>query len=88
MKLSNSQLPLSNKHLQNQLIKLSIIFPLRNALQRIIESLITSNELQIWQTYDRFGKNWWHAYDPVTGQHTSVDSEAELRAWIEKRYYK
>ncbi len=86
MKNSNFQFPLSNKYLQIQ-PKFSPIFSASTrCLKWIVSSFVGSNELRIWQTYDCFGNNWWHAYDPVTGHHTSVDSEAKMRAWIEKRY--
>lgn len=60
---------------------------LKEILQRLLKFFVGGNQLRIWQTYDRAGNNWWHAYDPVTGRHTSVDSEAEMRSWIEQRYY-
>jgi len=87
MKSSNAQLPLSKEYRQKQQIKLKIISALRRAWQQLIESFVGSNELRIWQTYDCFGNNWWHAYDPVTGRYTSVDSEAEMRVWIEHRVF-
>ena len=55
--------------------------------QHLLAILIKDNDLQIWQTSDSFGNNWWHAYDPATGRSTSVDSEADMRVWIEQRYY-
>lgn len=60
---------------------------LKGILQRLLKFFIGGNELRIWQTYDRAGNNWWHAYDPVTGRHASVDSEAEMRVWIEQQYH-
>lgn len=88
MRTSQAQLPLPNEVLPKPSIKQQISSPLRRVLQRLQEIFIGSNELRIWQTYDQFGENWWHAYDPVTGHHTSVQSETELRGWIEMRYYK
>ncbi len=85
MKTSNQQLPISNENLQNWQTKSPIFSTLRKVWQRLIASFIGNNELRIWQTYDH-GNNWWHAYDPRTGRHTSVDSEAKMREWIEKRY--
>lgn len=87
MKTSSSQLPASNQYLINRKIKLLIFSAFRRVSQGLIPKFIGSNELRVWQSYDRFGNNWWHAYDPVTGRHTSVNSEAELRVWIETRYY-
>jgi hypothetical protein len=87
MKTSDTQLPLFNNIFQNLPIKLKIFSALRMTLQRLLESFVGGNDLRIWQTYDREGNNWWHAYDPVTGRYTSVDSEAEMQAWIKQHYY-
>jgi hypothetical protein len=63
-----------------------------SALHRIWQHLLTiltkGNDLQVWQTSDRFGNTWWNAYDPATGRSTSLASEAEMRVWIEERYYR
>lgn len=87
MKPSDASLLLSNERLGKHQIKLPIVPELKKIVQRLTEILIGSNELQIEQTYDRFGNNWWHIYDPVTGRHAAVDSEEQLRTWIEERYY-
>jgi len=86
--MANSKLylPLSNEGSQNQQANSLIISILRTFWQYLLTSFIGSNELRIWQTYDCFGNNWWHAYDPITGRHTSVDSKAEMQAWIKKHY--
>ncbi|MBV9385435.1 MAG: hypothetical protein JOZ78_03295 [Chroococcidiopsidaceae cyanobacterium CP_BM_ER_R8_30] len=55
--------------------------------QRMMKVFVGSNELRVWQTYDRFGKNWWHVFDPLSGRYNSTDDEASMRAWIERRYY-
>ncbi len=87
IKPSDASFLLPNERLEKHPIKFSIVPILRKIVQRLTEIFIESNELQIGQTYDRFGNNWWHVYDPVTGRHASVDSEEQLRAWIEERYY-
>jgi len=53
----------------------------------MMKVFVGSNELRVWQTYDRFGKNWWHVFDPLSGRYNSTDDEASMRAWIERRYY-
>ena len=68
---------------QSPTLKLS---GLKGIFQRLLKLFVGANDLRIWQTNDSLGNNWWHAYDPVTGRHTSVDSEAEMRAWIEQHY--
>lgn len=87
MKTCSPRLSLSKKHLQNWQIKLVIISALKRISEYLRESIVGRNELRVWQTSDHFGNQRWHAYDPVTGRHTTVNSEAELRAWIERRYY-
>lgn len=87
MKLSRLLSNSSQQYLQNQFLKTSINSTLSRMLERLLKSFIGSDELQVWQTKDCYGNNWWHAYDPVTSRHTVVDSEEQLRAWIEQRYY-
>jgi hypothetical protein len=45
------------------------------------------NELKVWQSCDRFGQTWWHAYDPLTERYVCRDSEADILIWLEERYY-
>lgn len=49
---------------------------------------ITENtsEPDIWQTMDRHGNLWWHAYDPTTGQTTYLSSEEEVLMWLDQRH--
>lgn len=54
---------------------------------RLICALNFSYELQVWQTSDRHGHTYWHAYDPTTGSSVCVRSAAEMRIWLEQRYY-
>lgn len=46
----------------------------------------SSNEPDIWQTLDRHGNVWWHAYDPMTGQTSYLSSEAEVLMWLDQRH--
>lgn len=62
-----------------------------SALKRIwfdlLATLTKGNELEIWQTSDRFGNTWWHAYNPANGRSTTLATEAEMRVWIEESYH-
>ncbi len=73
---------------QPQVKNLKLLSGAKQILQRLMQLFVGGNDLRIWQTYDQFGNNWWHAFDPLTGRYTSVESEAEMRAWIEQRYYR
>lgn len=55
--------------------------------QRFVRILTYERELQVWQKTDRYGNIYWQAQDPKTGNSTSLGSEAEMRIWIEQRYY-
>lgn len=76
-----------NKAEQGRSLKPKPASLINKFFQSLIRGLTAGNELRIWQGYDRFGNEVWHAYDPGTDKHTCVDSEAKLRVWIEKRYY-
>lgn len=60
-------------------------------LQRLGNWLVTfltsGNQVRIWQSSDRFGNTYWHAYDPQANLSIKGVSEEELRVWLEKRYY-
>ncbi|WP_199330526.1 hypothetical protein [Microcoleus sp. FACHB-68] len=64
-------------------------FPLifKTVWQRLFVWLASGHELRVWKTSDRNGETGWHAYDPTTGRSICVASDAEMREWIERRYY-
>lgn len=66
---------------------LSISLGLRTVWLYLIRALTYSYELQVWRKTDRHGNSYWQAFDPKTSRSTSLNSEAEMRIWIEQRYY-
>jgi hypothetical protein len=56
--------------------------------QNFFASLLRGNELQVQRHRDRQGNIWWQAFDPNTNESVSFGSEAEVRYWIEQRYYR
>jgi hypothetical protein len=44
-------------------------------------------EPQIVQKCDRSGNVYWQIYDPISGFHCSLNSEQEVREWLDTRYY-
>jgi hypothetical protein len=45
-------------------------------------------DVRVWQQCDRHGRHsGWHGYDPLTGEYVAYGTEAEIRSWIEQRYY-
>ncbi len=47
-----------------------------------------STEPRIWTRTDHLGQTWWYARDPITDQRLTQASEAEVRVWLESRYYR
>lgn len=76
-----------NENDQNQVKQSKLVLILNSLWKHIVTALAKEQEPQISQSSDRSGKTWWHGYDPVTGRSVCRDSEAEMRIWLEKRYY-
>lgn len=55
--------------------------------QHLVTAITQAQEPHIWQSKDRYGMMWWHGYDPVTKRAVCRASEAEMRSWLEERYY-
>lgn len=58
-----------------------------SAVHQLFITLTKEPELRVWQTRDRRGQISWNAYDPKSGQSVRLASEAEMKMWIEQRYY-
>ncbi|MBW4678693.1 MAG: hypothetical protein KME19_01075 [Microcoleus vaginatus WJT46-NPBG5] len=65
----------------------SFSFIFKTFIQRLAVWLTSSHDLQVWKTSERNGEMSWHAYDPITGRSICGASDAEMREWIERRYY-
>lgn len=50
----------------------------------IIRYLTTQDEPRIWQSKNWFGHSWWNVYLPKTEQRVRLNSEAEVRIWLEE----
>lgn len=57
-------------------------------LKRLWEALdvafLRSLEPRVWQTVDATGQSHWHLYDPETGKTYHLNSEAEVRCWLQQ----
>lgn len=65
---------------------LTIISPSQQLWNGFWEAISGNDEPHIWYTVDH-GHSHWHAYDPRSERSICVDSEADLRDWLEHRYY-
>ncbi|MCU0526146.1 MAG: hypothetical protein MUF72_15105 [Elainella sp. Prado103] len=55
-------------------------------LWRIVDlALFRDLEPQAWQSVDsQTGQTCWHLYDPITGQTYHLNSDTEVRQWLEQ----
>ncbi|NJN21521.1 MAG: hypothetical protein HC812_10515 [Leptolyngbya sp. RL_3_1] len=51
--------------------------------QRLAQWLASRSEPQITAITDRAGQIWWRAYNPRTQDLKWLDSEAEVRLWLD-----
>jgi hypothetical protein len=56
-------------------------------LHRLVESIIAVNEFKIYSLKNKSGRAYWTIQDPIAGRKVFFDSEQEVRAWLDKRYY-
>ena len=58
-------------------------------LQSVLDTLAGchSSEPHISQHHDRQGHTWFEVYDRPHNQHLSFSSEAEVRIWLDRRFY-
>lgn len=56
-------------------------------LQSVVYFLTQRQEPRIYRRSDRSGRLYYEIFDPVTGLHTALGSEQDVRAWLERRYY-
>lgn len=54
----------------------------------LLQKMSCNNEPQIYSKQNKFGEVVWNVYDPLTGYQASMESEAEVRAWLDRRYYR
>jgi hypothetical protein len=54
---------------------------------RIVESIIAVNELKIYSLKSKSGSSYWEIHDPILGRRVFFNSEAEVRDWLDRRYY-
>ncbi len=73
---------------QKQVKKIKLLSAVNKIWQHSLTIFTKGNELQVWQTCDRFADTWWNARDHATARSISLAFEAEMRVWIEERYYR
>lgn len=57
-------------------------------LQSLFVQMAGEAEPKIWQTSRGNDVTIWNVYDPTTKESASFTTEAEVRSWLEQRYYR
>ena len=64
----------------------------RHLASTAMHQLTHSHEPRIWASTIKSGPNagqtLWHLHDPLTQHRATLASEAEVRTWLETRYYR
>ena len=50
--------------------------------------IMQSSDLKVSRKCDRHGNQYYQVYDPLNQTSAIFGSEAEIRAWLEQRYYR
>jgi hypothetical protein len=54
--------------------------------QALVNTFASSNDPHIKLKYSPSGREYWHVYDPMSGQAQTFMDEADVRVWLEERY--
>lgn len=72
---------------QARLKETNILSRISKIGQQLFIALTKKPEPKIWQKKDHSGNLYWRVYDPKTDRSAMLSSEAEVRSWLEERYY-
>ncbi|GAB4237220.1 MAG: hypothetical protein Kow00121_64350 [Elainellaceae cyanobacterium] len=66
----------------------SVRFPsLEQLWNLLLDTFAKGSEPRIYQKRDRYGKVFFQVYDPISGRSSTLDSEQQVRMWLDQRYY-
>lgn len=55
--------------------------------QGVCKRVAGSSEPSVMERCDRQGNPYYEIYDPISRQRVHCETESEVRAWLEQRYY-
>ncbi|HHP7245338.1 MAG TPA: hypothetical protein ACFE0H_11690 [Elainellaceae cyanobacterium] len=61
--------------------------PLQKIWQWFVSAMARNSEPRIWKVLDSNGNPYWRIHDPASDRMATLASEAEVRIWLEQRYY-
>ncbi len=56
-------------------------------LINFFESVFKTNEPKVYESRDKLGNFFWTGYEPLLDRKMFFNSEAEVRAWLDRRHY-
>ncbi|GAB4446177.1 MAG: hypothetical protein OHK0035_40420 [Cyanobacteria bacterium J069] len=81
----------SQNHLLNAIgninLNAKVSFWMNEIWKAIAHRLTASGELQIRKVKTRSGELIWQIDDPITGYRTKLQTEAEVRIWLDQRFH-
>ncbi len=60
---------------------------LHQIYQSLLKTVVNKPDIKIWRVSNQKGELHWRVYNPMNEQTGYFNSEAEVRAWLEQRYY-
>ncbi|MFE4107206.1 hypothetical protein [Almyronema epifaneia] len=84
--LNRQQLEKTLKRSQTEFAKNAIAQLFSRLGSTLLNLLIESDQPRV-RVREANGETVWQAYDPVSRHQAAFNSEEELRAWLEQRYY-
>lgn len=74
---------IANKPLPGRSSRSSFKLWFSHILSAFDYALFRDLEPRVWQTVDSQGQTRWHIYDPEDGQIITLNSEQEIRSWLD-----
>jgi hypothetical protein len=59
---------------------------LNRFLSKMVNAIAVNSEPKVIEEHDRSGSTHYQTYDPISQTHATLNSEAEVRAWLDQRH--
>jgi hypothetical protein len=76
-----------NKLVQDQKRALKLVLNIRQFANHLCDAVLKVDEPKVCQLKGRSGSSYWTVYDHFLGRRVYFNSEAEVRQWLDRRYY-
>lgn len=77
----------SSANLLSKLSQKTVFSRLLERYITLLQWLIETPQLKVWQTWDEDGNVYWNGCDPITRRSIYQVSESQIRIWLEQRHH-